>query len=70
MALDLLQRGEMDWYYHADGQRLGPILQAHFDELVRIGAVTPQTLVWCEGMVESRPYAELGLAEWRPFSQW
>ena len=40
----------MDWYYSEAGQQVGPVADGPFEELVRIGKVTGETLVWHEGM--------------------
>ncbi len=55
----------MHWYYDAGGgQRQGPISESEFDRLIASGTITPQTLVWREGMPgwiplrEARPTAQ------------
>lgn len=47
----------MQWYYSNKGQRLGPVSQAEFDQLVRDGVIGGDTLVWRDGMAEWRPYS-------------
>jgi len=46
----------VDWFYVQNGSQIGPVPVAQFDDLVRSGRITPQTLVWREG-----------LANWQPF---
>ncbi len=54
----------MNWYYAAGGQQQGPIDDAQLDALIQSGTVTPDTLVWREGMAnwlplrQARPSAE------------
>lgn len=38
------------WFYASDGQQQGPFPEGHFRELIARGTVTPDTLVWSEGM--------------------
>ena len=38
------------WFFASSGQQQGPYPEAQFRELIARGAITPQTLVWCEGM--------------------
>jgi len=52
----------MNWHYAADGRAIGPISQDSFDGLVRTGVITPDTLVWHEGMAAWQPYRELAPA--------
>lgn len=46
------------WYYVEDGQQRGPVVDADFEALRREGKITPETLIWREGM-----------ANWQPASQ-
>lgn len=46
----------MDWYYAAGSERKGPISDEEFQRLVQQGVVTPQTLIWRQGMVNWEPY--------------
>jgi uncharacterized RDD family membrane protein YckC len=50
----------MQWYYSNKGQRLGPVSQAEFDQLVHDGVITADTLVWKDGMPDWRPYSTVG----------
>ncbi|MBC8010186.1 MAG: DUF898 family protein, partial [Burkholderiales bacterium] len=39
------------WFYSKDGsERLGPLAPVEFEQLVQAGVITPETLVWREGM--------------------
>ena len=46
----------MDWYYAVGGEQKGPVSEEAFQGLVQQGIVTPQTLVWREGMAGWQPY--------------
>src|SRR5881409_2326249 len=46
----------VDWFYVQNGKQIGPVPAAQFDDLVRSGRITPETLIWREG-----------LANWQPF---
>ena len=52
----------MDWYYAHQGAQVGPIASGQFEELVRAGRVTPDTLVWREGMAQWQPYSTAALS--------
>jgi uncharacterized RDD family membrane protein YckC len=47
----------MLWYYVKDGARQGPVEEAELGRLVGQAVVRPDTLVWCEGMPDWRPYS-------------
>lgn len=49
----------MQWYYAIGEQRLGPLSQPEFDQLVQAGTITAQTLVWREGMAAWQPWASV-----------
>ncbi len=52
-----------EWYAENQGQRVGPMPRTQLDSMVTSGQVTPQTLVWREGMSTWTPagqVAELG----------
>jgi len=49
----------MQWYYSAHGKPQGPVSQADLETLARTGAVTPQTLVWREGMADWAAYSTI-----------
>src|SRR6185437_1838660 len=38
------------WFFASSGQQQGPYPEAQFRDLIARGTITPQTLVWCEGM--------------------
>ncbi|MDD4871567.1 MAG: DUF975 family protein [Kiritimatiellae bacterium] len=42
----------MQWYYADQGKSVGPVSEVEFQNLVSSGKITPQTLVWHEGMPE------------------
>ena len=48
------------WYYEDGGHQAGPVSRAALLALVTAGAVTPTTLVWCEGMEDWKPFGEIG----------
>lgn len=52
----------MQWYYVVGNQRLGPVSQTEFDQLVRDGAIGAETLVWCQGMGAWQTYATVAPA--------
>lgn len=45
----------MEWFYAGGAQPVGPVSEAQFDELVRTGAIGPDTLVWKQGMASWQP---------------
>ena len=48
------------WYYLATDQtQQGPVDETRFRELTSAGAITPQTLVWREGMSAWQPFESL-----------
>ncbi|MBL9172262.1 MAG: DUF4339 domain-containing protein [Verrucomicrobiales bacterium] len=46
------------WYYAVAGERKGPVTGAELTALAAAGTVTPETLVWREGMAGWAPYAQ------------
>ncbi|KAF1013167.1 MAG: hypothetical protein GAK31_03316 [Stenotrophomonas maltophilia] len=53
---------QAQWYYtndtaHRNGE--GPVSEEALAVLRRAGTITPQTLLWCDGMADWRPLAEL-----------
>lgn len=56
----------MSWYYAESNERRGPVDDAAFQSLVAAGTITPETLVWSEGMAEWTPYGALGANTPRP----
>ncbi len=49
----------MIWYYAQGREQIGPIEEVQFQSLVSSGVITPETLVWHEGMSGWRPCAEV-----------
>jgi uncharacterized RDD family membrane protein YckC len=49
----------MQWYYASNGQRQGPLSEVEFDQRVKDGTVTADTLVWRAGMSAWLPYAQV-----------
>lgn len=47
----------MQWYYAINGQRLGPVSQTEFEQLVSSGQIKGETLVWRQGMANWVSYA-------------
>src|ERR1700737_4510051 len=41
---------ERSWFFASNGQQQGPVPEAQFRDLIARGSVTPDTLVWSEGM--------------------
>jgi hypothetical protein len=41
---------ERSWFYASNGQQQGPIAETQLRDLIARGSVTPDTLVWSEGM--------------------
>jgi hypothetical protein len=41
---------DQSWYFASQGQQQGPLSEAQLRELIGTGKVTPETLVWTEGM--------------------
>jgi hypothetical protein len=40
----------MNWYYESGGQQQGPVTETDLDRLLAEGKISPDTLVWREGM--------------------
>lgn len=49
----------MSWFYVVGGAPTGPLEEDEFRQLVQIGTVRPDTLVWREGMQDWVPHARL-----------
>ncbi|HTV39754.1 MAG TPA: RDD family protein [Candidatus Sulfotelmatobacter sp.] len=49
----------MNWYYVEQGKQMGPVNDEQFNALLQSGTITPDTLVWREGMAEWVPYRRL-----------
>lgn len=52
----------MNWYYVESGNSVGPIAEDQLMQLIRSAKITPDTLVWHEGMAEWKPCREAGPA--------
>lgn len=48
----------MNWHYAEQGQQIGPVDDAQLAELVRLGKVNADTLVWRDGLPDWMPYAQ------------
>ena len=46
----------MNWYYIDGPLRVGPLNETEWAELLRSGKITPETLVWHEGVEKWTPY--------------
>jgi uncharacterized RDD family membrane protein YckC len=53
----------MEWFYANNSQQSGPVSEVDFGKLVRTGVVSPETLVWREGMKDWQPYREVAPSE-------
>ena len=49
----------MHWYYADEGVQVGPLSESEFEDLVRIGKINDQTVVWHDGLIEWRPYGQI-----------
>lgn len=49
----------MNWYYIDGPNRLGPLNETEWAELVRTGKIQPGTLVWHEGIDHWTPYSQV-----------
>src|SRR5690242_7201802 len=49
----------MQWFYAEGNQQRGPVSDEQLEELVRLGKLTSESLVWREGMSNWQPYASL-----------
>src|SRR5919109_908204 len=50
---------ERSWFYATGGQQQGPYGEAQFRDLIARGMVTPDTLVWTEGMAAWKKAGEV-----------
>lgn len=51
----------MDWYYREEsGLQIGPLTDSEFDDHVKLGRITSETLVWNESMSGWQAYNRLG----------
>lgn len=56
----------MNWYYIDGPDRVGPINESDWADLLRTGKITPETLVWYEGMAKWTPYSQVAPAVVEP----
>jgi uncharacterized RDD family membrane protein YckC len=52
----------MAWYYLRDGQSAGPIEAPELQNLVQVQTLSPNTMVWTEGMAQWQPFHTTPLA--------
>jgi hypothetical protein len=45
----------MNWFYESAGQQQGPVTEQDLDRLLAEGRITPETLVWREGLADWQP---------------
>ena len=49
----------MEWYYANGGTRSGPVTPVAFEQLIKSGAITGETLVWAKGMEQWLPWSQV-----------
>ncbi len=49
----------MQWYYSVNDQQIGPVSQDELGTLLKTGTVTPDTLVWHDGMADWVPLQDV-----------
>jgi len=54
----ICEMNETAWFYERSGERVGPVSLDALRLLRSEGALGDETLVWCEGMPDWRPFAE------------
>src|SRR3990172_11033699 len=57
------------WYYVDEGVQVGPLADSEFQDLVRGGKITRETMVWQEGMPEWKAYGAMNVGA-VAVSQW
>ena len=50
----------MEWYYADNNERRGPVGEAEFNELIRVGRVNADTQVWRQGWADWAPLGTSG----------
>lgn len=58
VAVDFLKKMAL-WYYGENGQQIGPLEESAIREAIRDGKVTPDMLVWREGMAIWQPLLQV-----------
>ncbi len=48
-----------DWYYGSEGQQHGPLEEEALKALIQSGEISPDTLIWKEGMSDWLPVAQI-----------
>jgi hypothetical protein len=48
----------MTWHYVEDGQKAGPVTEEQLEQLFQNGKITPDTLVWRDGLPDWVPYRQ------------
>jgi uncharacterized RDD family membrane protein YckC/DNA-directed RNA polymerase subunit RPC12/RpoP len=56
----------MAWYYHRDGNSIGPIEAPELQALIQNRTLAPDTMVWTDGMAEWTPFQKTTLAASQP----
>jgi uncharacterized RDD family membrane protein YckC len=51
----------MNYYYLSGGQQVGPVAETEFERLIQAGQITPDMMVWAEGMANWQPLREVQL---------
>jgi uncharacterized RDD family membrane protein YckC len=51
----------MDWFYVEAGNSVGPVAEEKLLQMAQTGKVSPETLVWRNGMAEWKPFRDSGL---------
>ena len=59
----------MNWHYVVDGQTTGPVNDPEFESLILRKIITPETMVWREGLTDWKTLAELRPGTPPPLSQ-
>lgn len=49
----------MEWFYVSDGRQQGPVSADILESLAKSGTVSPDTLVWRDGLREWQPYSQI-----------
>ena len=49
----------MEWYYAIEKEQVGPVSDSEFEDLVRKGTITSNTLVWNRTMTDWTAYGQV-----------
>lgn len=52
---------QTQWFYSTGDKQQGPVTEVHFKSLIQNNVITPDTLVWKEGMAEWLPLSALNI---------